>query len=696
MFIPVSHDAAETSASPTTILGLFNAAKGGDDYYSGSWSSLIGIITAIVGNILISFALNIQRYAHIRLSREQQEREKSRRVRARSRIRSTRGEARYGTAKTKGTRDKRNGVNSALAVEEEEEEEDVGEETPLMDTCASLDSQTTVRARHHGEDEDTVKTKSYLKSPYWWIGIVLMTTGEAGNFIAYGFAPASIVSPLGVVALISNCIIAPFMLKETFRKRDGLGVLIAVAGAVTVVLSAPDSNPKLGPGDIWNLISRWEFETYFGITVALIAGLMWASKEYGQKLIFIDLGLVGLFGAYTALSTKGVASLLSYKLWRVLTFPVAYLLVVVLVGTAIMQIRYVNRALQRFDSTQVIPTQFVMFTLSVIIGSAILYRDFYKMPAEDAVKFVAGCGLTFSGVWLITSARPPRDDDLEDTAPEPEDAINLAEERYQDDLPTSETVISRRQSTLSHHSKAPQKTPVTLSRTTTRSSTASSPPTTPMPRLPPQISITPNPSTPPSALSNPTPLAENPWHTPTSNMSTPADTFSTPSAFPTLSRAPTEDATLTPAPALLKSTKSAPILPSEQRLQTSHKQLSQNIYNPNDEEQVPIERISTLRARNSIVEGMLPGPFMSPLSGGLSAVVADTLRRVEGGGRRVGRRVFDARRSEGALVGVDNGDGEENERREERGRSKSLSGTLGSWLERFRDSRAGEEGGGET
>ena len=29
-----------------------------------------------------------------------------------------------------------------------------------------------------------------------------MTIGEAGNFLAYGFAPASIVSPLGVVALV--------------------------------------------------------------------------------------------------------------------------------------------------------------------------------------------------------------------------------------------------------------------------------------------------------------------------------------------------------------------------------------------------------------------------------------------------------------------------------------------------------------
>ena len=38
---------------------------------------------------------------------------------------------------------------------------------------------------------------SYLRSGTWWIGILLMVLGEAGNFIAYGFAPASVVAPLG-------------------------------------------------------------------------------------------------------------------------------------------------------------------------------------------------------------------------------------------------------------------------------------------------------------------------------------------------------------------------------------------------------------------------------------------------------------------------------------------------------------------
>ena len=103
--------------------------------------------------------------------------------------------------------------------------------------------------------------------------------------------------------------------------------------------------------------------------------------------------------------------MLSSTLWRAFATPVTYVLAFILLATAIMQIRYVNKALQRFDSTQVIPIQFVMFTLCVILGSAVLYRDFEKYTAEQAGKFVGGCLLTFFGVFLITSGREARDDD---------------------------------------------------------------------------------------------------------------------------------------------------------------------------------------------------------------------------------------------------------------------------------------------
>lgn len=76
----------------------------------------------------------------------------------------------------------------------------------------------------------------------------------------------------------------------------------------------------------------------------------------------------------------------------------------VLIITGILQIRFLNRALKRFDSKIVIPTQFVLFTLSAVIGSAVLYKDFQRATFHQMVTFTYGCGATFAGVFIIAWA----------------------------------------------------------------------------------------------------------------------------------------------------------------------------------------------------------------------------------------------------------------------------------------------------
>lgn len=264
------------------------------------WSSLIGIITAIVGNIFISFALNIQRYAHIRLNRDRPgEQGYWRRSQKRdyeieqSEIADERTQLNLGAPIHDGLH-----IDHGSHLNNGHDANGNDESPHRKDSLHSRNSSnSTVKTYEKTESHDT---KSYLSSPYWWAGILLMVTGEAGNFLAYGFAPASIVSPLGVVALISNCVIAPCLLKERFRQRDLWGVIVAVGGAVTVVLSARSSEKKLGPHDLWAAITRWEFELYLGVTAALIVTLMWVSMKYGRKSILIDLGIVGLFGKCTS------------------------------------------------------------------------------------------------------------------------------------------------------------------------------------------------------------------------------------------------------------------------------------------------------------------------------------------------------------------------------------------------------------
>ena len=298
---PASVSLIQSMLDARSIFVLFQKGSTGDQDGSARWSSFIGIVTAICGNIIISFALNIQRYAHIRIEREW-EREKvrlgSRRIPSR---RATSGRASpcsYGTVDDVGgddPREQRNGDMLRTAMQGVDMEPSNQEHHTDADARGDL-QQSFVSDRTLDCDSNNGDRMNYLRSPYWWCGIVLMTVGEAGNFLAYGFAPASIVSPLGVVALVSNCVIAPFMLKEKFRKRDFWGVMVAVTGAVVVVLSANTSEVKIGPHDLWVMITRWEFELYLGLSAALIVALMMISGKYGGRSILIDLGLVGLFG----------------------------------------------------------------------------------------------------------------------------------------------------------------------------------------------------------------------------------------------------------------------------------------------------------------------------------------------------------------------------------------------------------------
>lgn len=563
---------------PSPIAPLQNPA--------GDWSSIIGIVTAIIGNVLISFALNTQRYAHIRLERQAKGQDPNPRHPVDGPWKKGEDEQTRKQSKIAKELSRKNAQSEPQMEDGDIYTHDYHEGDPLLPKSKDVGNE-------EGEEQDEksdepLKRKNYLKSKLWWIGISLMVVGEAGNFLAYGFAPASIVSPLGVVALTSNCLIAPIMLKEKFRKRDLLGIAIAVGGAVTVVLSAKGSNPKLGPNEIWGLIKRWEFLTYLGITVGLIIAFMFLSNKYGDKTIIVDIGLVGLFGGYTALSTKGVSSLLSYRLFQVFTFPITYLLVAVLVGTAVMQIKYVNRALQRFNSTQVIPTQFVVFTIFVVVGSAILYRDFENTTAADVGKFVGGVALTFAGVWIITSGR-------DESSASKQSGGDGADEEEEIDLVDDE-------------------------RTPRINEPSPSPPSTP-----PQFKARTEPTT---------PGAED---SPASFVSATSRVGTTPRT--SLSKPP------------MTTTASSPLLPSQRqehlltptRSQPSQRDRPESPLHARSDVSIPQTPRTTstpqslgtsiprdwLKRSSGSIAGMIPGPYTSPLSGGLSVIVADSRRRDE-------------------------------------------------------------------
>uniref|UniRef100_A0A7C9DUE3 Probable magnesium transporter n=1 Tax=Opuntia streptacantha TaxID=393608 RepID=A0A7C9DUE3_OPUST len=97
---------------------------------------------------------------------------------------------------------------------------------------------------------------SYLLEPLWWLGLMMMVVGEIANFVAYAFAPAVLVTPLGALSIIVSAVLAHFILNERLNKLGVLGCLMCIVGSVIIVIHAPQERPLTSVQEIWNMATQ--------------------------------------------------------------------------------------------------------------------------------------------------------------------------------------------------------------------------------------------------------------------------------------------------------------------------------------------------------------------------------------------------------------------------------------------------------
>jgi hypothetical protein len=131
----------------------------------------------------------------------------------------------------------------------------------------------------------------------------------------------------------------------------------------------------LSPSDILTAIFQLRFIVYVAISgIILFILLSLSNSPQSGQYIYIDLVIAALFGGFTVLCTKSLSSLLHLGL-VILKYPLTHFLVIGLVTTAVLQIRFLNKSLSNFESMKVLPTNFVLFTTSSIVASTILFDD---------------------------------------------------------------------------------------------------------------------------------------------------------------------------------------------------------------------------------------------------------------------------------------------------------------------------------
>ncbi|XP_034681248.1 probable magnesium transporter NIPA6 [Vitis riparia] len=249
---------------------------------------------------------------------------------------------------------------------------------------------------------------TYLLEPLWWAGMVLMIVGEVANFVAYVYAPAVLVTPLGALSIIISAILAHFMLKERLQKMGVLGCVSCIVGSVVIVIHAPQEHTPNSVQEIWALATQPAFLIYVAATLsAVLALILYFEPRYGQTNILVYLGICSLMGSLTVVSIKaiGIAIKLTLEGISQVAYPQTWFFLTVAAVCVITQLNYLNKALDTFNAAIVSPIYYVMFTTLTISASAIMFKDWSGQNASSIASEICGFITVLSGTIILHATR---------------------------------------------------------------------------------------------------------------------------------------------------------------------------------------------------------------------------------------------------------------------------------------------------
>ncbi|KAI8975995.1 magnesium transporter NIPA-domain-containing protein [Pilobolus umbonatus] len=259
---------------------------------------------------------------------------------------------------------------------------------------------------------------SYLKSSMWWAGMILMVVGEACNFVAYAFTQAILVTPLGALSVVLSAILSSIFLKERLSFQGKVGCLQCLLGAIIIVMHAPEQGAADTSIETFKtLMLSPGFIVYACLAVAIALFLVfYCGPRWGKTNMLVYISICSLIGSLSVVLTQGIGGAIvhSFTVENQFTNWFVYLVLALTLITLAVEIIYLNKALNLFNTAVVTPTYYVLFTTLTIVSSIVLYRGFDASPV-NVITCVFGFLIICSGVALLQHSRSDAEDPLEET-----------------------------------------------------------------------------------------------------------------------------------------------------------------------------------------------------------------------------------------------------------------------------------------
>ncbi|CCJ29917.1 unnamed protein product [Pneumocystis jirovecii] len=259
---------------------------------------------------------------------------------------------------------------------------------------------------------------AYLKNGIWWTGMLMcacegmrrhwliwiVAIGELFNFVAYAFASAILVTPLGAMSIVVSAIGSSIFLKERLSFVGKVGCAFCMVGVCIIVINAPEQQLAQTVQEIMKYIISRLFLIYTLVIFFICAVIaLWIGPRWGDKSIFVYISIPSLIGGITVVCTQGfgisIVSAISgvpnqWNHWFLYFLGLCVILMI------FIEINYLNKALNIFNTAIVTPVYFTYFTTCTIVSTAVLYRGFNGTSIAVATVFL-GFLTIVGGVLLL-------------------------------------------------------------------------------------------------------------------------------------------------------------------------------------------------------------------------------------------------------------------------------------------------------
>lgn len=150
------------------------------------------------------------------------------------------------------------------------------------------------------------------------------------------------------------------------------------------------------------------FLLYLGSVIVLVVLLiLHFAPRCGHTNVLVFTGICSLMGSLSVMSVKalGTALKLTFEGKNQLVYLETWFFMFIVATCVIIQMNYLNKALDTFNTAVVSPIYYVMFTSLTIIASVIMFKDWDSQNTGSIISELCGFIAVLCGTILLNSAK---------------------------------------------------------------------------------------------------------------------------------------------------------------------------------------------------------------------------------------------------------------------------------------------------